>query len=95
MKQQRVKIIEAKPLTEFHVALKFNDGHEKEIDLLPFLNGQVFEPLKNDPALFRQISLEGGTLCWPTGADIDPYVLYYGSAEEAEKYIMKTSATLT
>ncbi|MBZ0258316.1 DUF2442 domain-containing protein [bacterium] len=90
MKHQRIKIIEAAPLNGFHVSLKFNNGDEKEMDLKPFLTGPVFEPIKNDPALFKQVFLDGGTICWPTGADIDPYVLYYGSAEEAEAQMART-----
>ena len=35
----------------------------------------VFEPLK-DPAFFRRFFLEGGTVVWPNGADLDPDVLY-------------------
>jgi hypothetical protein len=57
--------------------LEFEDGTEKEIDLEPYLRGPIFEPIKNDPALFHNVRIEGGTITWPNGADIDPDVLYY------------------
>ena len=48
------------------------------MDLKPFLHGPIFEPIRNDPAMFRDVRIEGGTVAWANGADIDPDVLYYG-----------------
>lgn len=41
------------------------------------LEGPVFEPLR-DPELFAQVEVDGesGTVTWPTGADLDPVVIY-------------------
>lgn len=41
--------------------------------------GRVFEPLR-DPELFAQarVDRESGTVTWPTGADLDPIVVYEG-----------------
>lgn len=66
------------PLEGFHVKLTFTDGSEREVDLAPYLNGPVFEPLKNDPEIFRSVRVdeELGTIVWPNGADICPDVLY-------------------
>lgn len=38
----------------------------------------VFEPLRQDPELFRQVRVdqELGTVVWPNGADLDPDVLH-------------------
>src|SRR6266478_2421821 len=44
----------------------------------PHLQGPIFEPIRNDPLLFRSMRVEGGTITWPNGADIDPDVLYHG-----------------
>lgn len=57
----------------------FDDGHVREVDLGGQLDGPVFEPLR-DPELFAQarIDPELGTVVWPTGADLDPIVLYEG-----------------
>lgn len=68
----------------FIVRLTFTDGVVREVDLTPLLRGPIFEPLKKDPALFRQVRVDAelGTIVWPNGADIDPDVLY-GSATPA------------
>jgi hypothetical protein len=43
----------------------------------PILIGPLFGPLL-DPTLFQQVRVDAdlGTLVWPTGADVDPSVLY-------------------
>ena len=75
-----VKVISVKPLHDFVVCLEFSDGLKKDVDLESYLTGEVFEPIHNDPDLFRQIRIVEGerTISWPNGADIDPYTLYYG-----------------
>jgi hypothetical protein len=45
------------------------------VDFAQWLDGPVFEPLK-DPQHFRRFFLEGGTVAWPCGADIAPETLY-------------------
>ena len=71
----RVKTVE--PLEGFTVRLGFEDGTRKAIDLERYLHGPIFEPIRNDPAVFRSAKIEGGTIAWDNGADIDPDVLYY------------------
>ena len=56
-----------------HVA--FNDGSEGTVDFSCWLEGPVFEPLK-DPLYFRRFFLEGGTVTWPNGADVAPETLH-------------------
>jgi hypothetical protein len=73
----RVKVVEAIPQQDFVMRLVFEDGTVKEIDLEPFLHGPVFELIRQDLSLFRQVKIAGGTIAWPNGADIDPDVLYY------------------
>ncbi len=72
-----VRVQKAIPLDGFKMLLKFEDGSQKVIDLEPFLHGPIFEPIRDDPELFRAVKIEGGTIAWPNGADIDPDVLYY------------------
>ena len=71
----RVRAVE--PLEGFRVRLEFEDRTQKEIDLEPYLHGPIFEPIRSDPAVFRSVKIEGGTIVWDNGADIDPDVLYY------------------
>jgi hypothetical protein len=75
-----VRVRSVTPLAGFVVRLEFTDGSSKEVDLENFLRGPAFEPLRTDPARFREVRVEpeAGTICWPNGADIDPDVLYYG-----------------
>ncbi len=61
------------------IRVTFNDGSQKTIDFRDWLNGPVFEPLK-DEAYFRRFFIEGGTVAWPNGADIAPETLYESRA---------------
>jgi hypothetical protein len=72
----RIRTVE--PLEGFVLRLGFDDGAVREIDLEPDLWGPVFEPLRADPELFRQVRVdeELGTIVWPNGADMDPDVLH-------------------
>lgn len=59
------------------VDLELTDGERRTVDLTPYLSGQIFEPVRNDPDYFARVQVhpEFKTLCWPNGADIDPDVL--------------------
>ena len=72
-----VRIEDITVLDELRVELKFSDGTFRVIDLAPYLEGPMFDKLKEDPALFRQVRVdrELGTIVWPNGADICPDVL--------------------
>jgi hypothetical protein len=56
------------PVNGYRVRLTFTDESTKEIDLLQYLHGPIFDPILNDPV--------AGTVVWDNGADIDPDVLY-------------------
>ncbi|MDQ3293680.1 MAG: DUF2442 domain-containing protein [Actinomycetota bacterium] len=62
------------------VRLRFADGVEKSIDLDPYLQGPVFEEVRNEPAVFESVTVDAdaGTIAWPNGADLAPDVLYEG-----------------
>lgn len=66
------------PLEGFVLRLEFDDGTTLEVDLEDELWGPVFEPLRQDPRLFRQVRGDGelATIVWPNGADMDPDVLH-------------------
>jgi hypothetical protein len=77
----RVKAVE--PLEGFTVRIEFEDGTHNQLDLQPYLRGPIFEPIRNDPRLFRSVKVSDGTLAWDNGADIDPDVLYYDELKPA------------
>jgi hypothetical protein len=60
---------------EYTIHVTFNDGLESTIDFTPWLDGPVFEPLK-DRGYFQRFFLDGGTVTWPNGADVAPETLY-------------------
>ena len=73
----RVRIRKVEPLEGFKVRVTFENNTQREIDLGSYLRGPIFEPIRNDPTIFRAMKIEGGTIAWDNGADIDPDVLYY------------------
>jgi hypothetical protein len=73
-----VRVRSVKPLQGFKAMVSFDNGTQREIDLEPYLHGPVFEAIRSEPAVFRSMTVAGGTIAWPSGADIDPDVLYYG-----------------
>lgn len=85
----RIQAVEA--LEDFNVRIEFTDGTHREVDLEVYLRGPIFEPIRNNPAMFRAVKVDPrmGSIGWDNGADIDPDVLYHGLTpawmEEAEK----------
>ena len=73
-----VRVISVEPREGFTIDVHFTDGTQREINLTPYLQGPIFELIRNDPSLFRSMRVEEGTISWANGADIDPDVLYYG-----------------
>ena len=68
-------VVPAEYRGEFRIHLVFSDRSEATVDFRQWLDGPVFEPLK-DPSYFRRFFLDGGTVVWPNGADIAPETLY-------------------
>ena len=76
-------VIRAEYRGDYRIHVTFNDNSENTIDFRRWLDGPVFEPLK-DPGYFRRFFLDGGTVAWPNGADIAPETLYeHRKASEA------------
>ena len=59
----------------YKLALQFNTGEKKVVDLKNELNGEVFAPLK-DKNFFKQGKVVYNTVEWPNGADFAPEYLY-------------------
>jgi hypothetical protein len=82
-KKEVVRVTAVELVGPHSLALRFNDGASRRVDLLPELAGPVFEPLR-DPAYFSRVVLDplAGTVVWPNGADFAPEFLRELPAEE-------------
>ena len=69
-----VTVVEALYVSGHRLRLRFNDRTEKTVDFSPWLQGEVFRPLR-DVSVFKKFFVAGGTVCWPNGADIAPETL--------------------
>jgi hypothetical protein len=78
----------------YRIHLVFSDDSESTIDFEPWLEGEVFEPLRN-PSVFRRFFLDGGTVVWPNGADIAPETLYEAAQATRSNTALQPSAPRT
>lgn len=71
------RLVAARHLHGHTLWLRFADGLEGEVDLRGELEGEIFEPLRND-AYFEQVAFdpELRTVVWPNGADFAPEFLH-------------------
>lgn len=74
----RPKALEVKPLENYIIEIKFDNGEIKKFDVKPYLNHKAFEELRN-PEIFRAVKIAGLSIEWQNGADICPDELYYNS----------------
>ena len=68
----------------YSLALTFDNGHRKRVNLRQELYGEIFQPLRN-PTYFAQAYLDpdSRTVTWPNGADFAPDYLFHMEPEEA------------
>ena len=79
MDHPTVSVTAVELLGGHRVRLRFDDEATVVRDLFPFLWGQVFDKIRNDPQELATVSVdtELGVLCWSNGADIDAELLRY------------------
>ena len=71
-----MKITEAKPVTNYQVFLRFDDGTSGTVDLSRFAGQGIFRAWKI-PGVFEQLSISrAGALQWPGDLDLCPDALY-------------------
>jgi hypothetical protein len=70
-----ISIVKAKHIKGFEVELMFDNGVTAVVNLEPYLEGEVFAPLK-DVSYFKSFKLDSWTLNWENGADFAPEFLY-------------------
>jgi hypothetical protein len=70
-------ITHAEYIGGYQLRLTFEDQEQKLVDLKPYLEGGVFEPLKN-LEYFKLVRLNPDidTIVWPNNADFSPDFLY-------------------
>jgi hypothetical protein len=71
----RPRAVEVKPLDNYMLEIKFENGEIKKFDVKPYLNHKAFEDLK-DILIFNSVKIDGLSLSWSNGADICPDELY-------------------
>jgi len=74
----RQKAIDVKPLENYMLLIKFDNGEEKIFDVKPYLSHKVFIELKNIE-LFKTVKIGGLSIEWANGVDICPDELYNNS----------------
>ncbi|MBA3694945.1 MAG: DUF2442 domain-containing protein [Acidobacteria bacterium] len=77
-------VVEAQANEEFSLNLKFSDGRRKRFDAKPYLDYEVFKPLK-DLNYFKRIKIAFGTVQWTDEQDISPETLCLESEEIRRK----------
>lgn len=68
-------VVKAKYEGAFLIHLTFSDATEGTVDFEEWLDGPIFEALR-DTAFFQRFFIEAGSISWPNGADIAPEALY-------------------
>ena len=89
-----IRIREVVALEGLRVRLTLTDGAVAERELSALLVGPVFESIRSDPARFREVRAEAGTLVWPNGADLCPDVVLWGGPPPTENPLAPTDASV-
>lgn len=63
------------PLSDYRIALLFEDGKRGIYDASPLIGAGVFHTLE-DPLVFNTLRIEYGTVVWTGGIDIAAEELY-------------------
>ncbi len=79
-----VRIKTVTPVSGKRLRLGLTDGTNRERDVRSLLVGPVFEEIRQNPEVFAQVRVEGGTLVWPNGADLYPDVLIWNDPPPAD-----------
>lgn len=75
--RKTVRIADVQPKKGRNLALTFDDGTRGIADVSRLLVGPVFDEIRRSDEAFAGVTLDGyGSVAWPNGADLDPWVLY-------------------
>ena len=71
-----MKVVQAKPLGDHRLHLRFENGREGEVDLSSWVGQGVFSAWRK-PEVFAQVNITPeGAVAWPGGIDVCPDSLY-------------------
>ena len=71
------EVVSVSPLEPYVVRVVFSDGEVRDVDIGPLLGGAVFRPLRDREEFVRvRVDEQTGAIAWPSGADLDPDVIY-------------------
>ena len=85
---ENIYITHSSYVEDYILLLTFNNGIKKEVNLEPYLDQPIFEPLK-DKLVFRNFTLNPFTIQWENGADFSPEFLYsIGKTTEGKSTIL-------
>ena len=70
-----LRVVDVDYIKDYELLATFSNGSKKNIDLKPYLTGEVFGELL-DKDIFTQYSLTNVTIEWANGADLAPEFLY-------------------
>jgi hypothetical protein len=76
MEFKRAKIVACRPMPNYHIWIRFDDGLEGEVDLSDLVGQDVFEAWESIE-FFNQVRVDPqtDTVAWGDEIDLDPYVL--------------------
>jgi len=79
-----MKLISAKPTSDFQLELMYENGELREFDMRPFLTSKPWNKVSN-LVVFMQVKVFYNTIVWPGGIDIAPETLFLDSKPIAIK----------
>lgn len=68
-------LIDVIPLDNFYLQAAFSNGEVKKVDMKPYFERRVFQPLK-DVELFKKARAEYGGVIWNDDIDLAQEALY-------------------
>lgn len=75
------KITEVRPLQNYRLFLRYENGERRVFDVKPYISGAWFGELR-DISVFNTVRVSGSSVEWAGGQDIAPHELYELSVPE-------------
>ena len=69
------KIAEVRPLQNYRLFLRYENGERRVFDVKPYISGAWFGELR-DISVFNTVRVSGSSVEWAGGQDIAPHELY-------------------